>query len=134
MSDDWNELFDRILPDAEGEDLTDEDVERSLLHGMSDEDIEAVRSDSPMDACTCGRIMLGHTDSGSRNWNPDCEEHGVNSAWYNSETQMVKRAAARERTIDLQRRAREARQAHEAAAQRLADELAPFFEPSVTEE
>jgi len=49
MSDDWNELFDRILPDAEGEDLTDEDVERSLLHGMSDEDIEAVRRDSPMD-------------------------------------------------------------------------------------
>jgi len=61
--------------------------------------------------CTCGRIAIGMQVTEQRNWNPDCEEHGVDSDWYNSETQRVKRAAARERTIDLQRRAREAREA-----------------------
>ena len=63
--------------------------------------------------CTCGRIAVGLKLTELRNWSPDCEEHGVDSAWYNSETQMVKRAASSERTIELQRRAREARRPYQ---------------------
>ena len=62
-----------------------------------------------MSDCTCGRIMLGSEDSGSRNWNPDCGEHGVDSAWYSDPAVVAKREAQRQRTIDLQMQAREAR-------------------------
>lgn len=62
-------------------------------------------------SCTCGRIKVGGRPTASRNWNPDCDDHGVGSEWYNSPEQKAKRAARSEELRDLQRRAREARAA-----------------------
>lgn len=61
--------------------------------------------------CTCGRIKVGGRLTESRNWSPDCPEHGLISEWYNSEVQKTKRREASARLRDLQRRAREARAA-----------------------
>ena len=46
----------------------------------------------------------------SRNWNPDCVTHGVGTDWYTDPKRVARRKVDRDRTIDLQRRAREARQ------------------------
>lgn len=61
--------------------------------------------------CRCGRIKIGNEVTDHRNWNPECPEHGVSSDWYRSDEQVAKRAAQRERAIELQRLAREARRA-----------------------
>ena len=45
-------------------------------------------------ACTCGRIVLGSEATGSRNWNPDCPEHGTESVWWNSDAQAALEAFA----------------------------------------
>ena len=42
-------------------------------------------------ACTCGRIVLGSEATGSRNWNPDCPEHGIETAWWRSDVQVAHR-------------------------------------------
>lgn len=70
-----------------------------------------MREDEIGDDCTCARIAVGMTVTDTRNWNPDCAEHGTASAWWNSEEQRTARASRREHLIDLQRRAREARRA-----------------------
>jgi len=62
-------------------------------------------------ACTCGRIAVGMTVTEHRNWHPDCPEHGTDSTWWNSPEQQQARAERRERLIELQARAREARRA-----------------------
>ena len=61
--------------------------------------------------CTCSRVKIGGKSAG-HNWHPDCSEHGTESAWYRSPEVVARREARRQRTIDLQRRAREARAAH----------------------
>lgn len=66
--------------------------------------------DDVADACVCGRVFVGNHDSGSRNWNPDCPEHGTESEWWNSDEQREVRAAMNDRLRVLQRQAREARQ------------------------
>lgn len=53
--------------------------------------------------CTCPHLKIGTKVLESRNWNPDCEEHGVDSAWYNSEEETKIRNAQRERTTALQK-------------------------------
>lgn len=55
--------------------------------------------------CSCGRIAVGMTLTASRNWNPDCEEHGTQSDWF------AEHQKTNERLHELQRLAREARQA-----------------------
>jgi hypothetical protein len=55
--------------------------------------------------CTCARMSIGD----SRNWNPDCPEHGVESDWWNSPEQVAKREERNARMRDLQAQAREAR-------------------------
>lgn len=70
-----------------------------------------MREDEIVDGCTCGRIAVGMTVTDTRNWNPDCAEHGTASAWWNSDEQQRARATQREHLTDLWRRAREARQA-----------------------
>lgn len=55
--------------------------------------------------CTCARLSVGD----SRNWNPDCVEHGLGSEWWNSQKEVARRNAQTARLRDLQRRAREAR-------------------------
>ncbi len=62
---------------------------------------------TPDPECRCGRMSIGE----SRNWNPDCPEHGTTSAWWNSPEQKVKRQDQSDRLRDLQRRAAEARRA-----------------------
>ena len=37
----------------------------------------------------------------SRNWNPDCEEHGVDSEWWQSPEQVAKREDASRRLREL---------------------------------
>lgn len=64
-----------------------------------------------MSDCSCSRIMVGRWDSGSRNWDPYCPEHGLRSEWWNSDEQTAKRAENNARLRDLQLRAREARKA-----------------------
>ncbi len=59
------------------------------------------------DRCTCGRMSVGD----SRNWHPDCPEHGLASEWWKSPEQVAKREAQDARLRDLQRQAREARRA-----------------------
>lgn len=58
--------------------------------------------------CTCGRIQVGTTESGPRNWNESCPEHGIDSEWYRT-VGRAKFQAQRERLGTLQRQAREAR-------------------------
>jgi hypothetical protein len=41
--------------------------------------------------CTCSYLRVGHMITESRNWNPDCEEHGVDSEWYLSPEQVAER-------------------------------------------
>lgn len=63
--------------------------------------------------CTCSEIQLDgnyqgqHT--GSFNWNPRCQQHGLGTAWYDSPEQVAKREARSTRLRDLQRQAREAK-------------------------
>ena len=64
--------------------------------------------------CTCSRLKVGGKLTESRNWNPDCTEHGTDSEWYRSPDVVARRDEQRQRTIDLQRRAREARSKHAA--------------------
>lgn len=52
--------------------------------------------------CTCPHLAIGTEILKQKNWNPDCEEHGVDSAWYNSEKETSIRNARRERTMALQ--------------------------------
>jgi len=66
-----------------------------------------------MNDCRCGHLKVGKVTE-SRNWNPDCPEHGVGTDWYTSPEQVAKREADRARLLDLYAQARAAR-----AAQRL---------------
>ena len=59
--------------------------------------------------CRCGVLMVGAEPTAARNWNPDCLEHGTESAWWNSDEQKVRRAAQSERLRALQVQARDAR-------------------------
>lgn len=60
-------------------------------------------------SCHCGRMMVGMRETGARNWNPDCPEHGTESEWWNSPEQVEKRRVDNERLMELQRRATEVR-------------------------
>lgn len=60
-------------------------------------------------ACTCGRIKIGFEVTELRNWNPDCEAHGIGSDWYHSPEQVTKRETQNDRLKDLYRQVREAR-------------------------
>lgn len=62
-----------------------------------------------MKECTCGRIRVGNNLTEARNWNPDCEEHGRDSDWWNSPEQVAARERQSERLRDLQEQARRAR-------------------------
>jgi len=46
------------------------------------------------DVCSCPHLFLDLRETESRNWNPDCPEHGIQSDWYQSEEQKAKREAA----------------------------------------
>lgn len=59
--------------------------------------------------CSCGRIMLGSRPTESRNWNPDCSEHELDTDWWKSPEQVAKRRQQSERLRDLQAQARAAR-------------------------
>ena len=62
------------------------------------------------DGCTCPFLMLGSERTEARNWDPDCPEHGVASAWYRSPEQVALRSARSRRLRDIQETARLARQ------------------------
>lgn len=64
---------------------------------------------SSASTCCCGRIAIGMTVTDQRNWNPDCVEHGVESAWWKSPEQVAKREKRIERTRGLQQQTREVR-------------------------
>lgn len=61
-------------------------------------------------SCTCGHIHIGHEVTELRNLNPDCQEHGYDSEWYNSPEQVAKRQAQNDRLRSLQAEARRRRQ------------------------
>ena len=60
--------------------------------------------------CTCPFIKVGGEATESRNWDPECDRHGVKSAWYQSPEQIEKRERDSARLRDLQHQAREARE------------------------
>ena len=55
--------------------------------------------------------MVGGKETASRNWNPDCPEHGTKSEWWSSPKEIARRQADSERLRELQARAKAARQA-----------------------
>lgn len=57
--------------------------------------------------CTCGRVVLDGEEV-SRNWNPDCLEHGEGSKWWEEEGKR-KLDEQRARAVEWQQRAIEAR-------------------------
>lgn len=59
--------------------------------------------------CRCARLKVGGRPTESREWNPDCAEHGVMSAWWNDPDHVAAREAESIRLRDLQLRAAEAR-------------------------
>jgi hypothetical protein len=61
--------------------------------------------------CGCGRICIGREVTEARNWNPDCPEHGVATAWYQSPEEVAYRAEQNASLRKLQLQAREARKA-----------------------
>jgi len=73
-------------------------------------DGQAAGPDVSGPACTCGRIKLGSEVTEARNWNPDCPEHGTDSAWYRSDAQVVQRQLQRTRLRVIQTIARLRRQ------------------------
>lgn len=52
--------------------------------------------------CRCGMVKVGGKPTGNRNWNPDCGEHGVMSAWWNDPERVAQREADSIRLRDLQ--------------------------------
>ena len=60
--------------------------------------------------CTCGVVKVGGKPTSSRNWNPECPEHGLESAWWSSPAQAARREVDSQRLRELQARAREAQQ------------------------
>jgi hypothetical protein len=71
--------------------------------------IEEKKAAIRAELCTCRRILLKGQDSGSRSLDPDCPEHGEQSAWYNSPEQVERRKQRSQRLIDAQKQARAAR-------------------------
>lgn len=59
--------------------------------------------------CTCGQIHVGMTVTDQRNWNPDCDEHGTMSEWWQSKETQDQIAERAERSRVAQARARAAR-------------------------
>lgn len=58
-------------------------------------------------SCSCHPLSIEDVPP---NWNPDCQDHGLKSAWYCSPEQVERRRIQSERLRDLQRQAREARE------------------------
>jgi hypothetical protein len=64
-----------------------------------------------MTTCTCPYLKVGGRPTESRNWNPDCAEHGLQSEWFQSDEQKRKREAQSIVLRGLQAQARAARNA-----------------------
>lgn len=62
-----------------------------------------------MNDCTCPFLNIGMKKSESRNWDPDCPEHGLKSDWWSSPEQVEKRARVNKQLNDLRRATREIR-------------------------
>ncbi len=77
--------------------------------GLSGDESQESESTASLRPCSCGRIKIGFEVTEHRNWNPDCLEHGIGSAWYMSPEQIRKRAEQNERIRDLHRQVKEAR-------------------------
>jgi hypothetical protein len=55
-----------------------------------------------MNKCTRSSIKIGTKgDSGVKNLNPDCPQHGYNSPWYNSPEQIKRREERSNRLREL---------------------------------
>ena len=48
--------------------------------------------------CTCGKMSIGE----SRNWNPECVEHGIDTDWYQSWGKKKFQDYSK-RTVEMQR-------------------------------
>lgn len=70
---------------------------------------QTIRAWVAANPCTCGRIAIGMDDTGHREWNRECREHGVDSTWWNSPEQKAERAARRAESIELQGLAKQMR-------------------------
>jgi hypothetical protein len=64
---------------------------------------------TPKQGCTCGRLRVGNDLTDLRNWNPDCEEHGRESDWWNSPEEVEARRVQNDRLVEIQEEARRAR-------------------------
>lgn len=65
-----------------------------------------------MATCSCGKIILGVGKKqrvAGHNWERGCPEHGIGSDWYENGGGKEDLQATRDRSVALQRQAREAR-------------------------
>lgn len=62
-----------------------------------------------MGECECARVYVGTQLSDNRNWNPDCPQHGIQSAWWKSPEQVMLRRQKADQLADLQAKARAAK-------------------------
>ena len=63
--------------------------------------------------CVCGELKIGSELTGAKNWDPECEQHGLVSEWWNSDAVRAKREIDSDRLSRLQELAR-ARKLHPA--------------------
>jgi hypothetical protein len=77
--------------------------------GIVAEDRSRIEAFVARHTCSCGVLRAGSTDTGARNWNPDCAEHGTASTWYIDPATVAARAEQSARAVRAQRLARLAR-------------------------
>lgn len=66
--------------------------------------------DEFLSQCQCAQIYVGGMPApDTREWKSYCPVHGVDSEWYNSDEQRQRRKTKSQELVDLQKRAREAR-------------------------
>lgn len=60
--------------------------------------------------CECSHLRLNGEITGTRNLNPDCPEHGFDSAWWKSPEQVARREAENAKLAALRAEAERVRQ------------------------
>ncbi len=89
---------------------------------------------NPTVRCTCAEVHViadgnpTRREVLSRNWNPDCRQHGLTSAWWMSPEQVARRRRESERLLVLRTKARHARRLGIGCHARPAEELEPVGE------
>jgi hypothetical protein len=80
------------------------------------------------ETCSCSEVRIDGVGQGAFNWNPDCYQHGLDSAWWKSPEQVLKRQNDSQRHRVLQTKDRHARRLDVGCRARPAESLDPVGE------